>query len=137
MAAARISRQETSPYFGVQKRDGRYVAEIRLTSELGKFYRRTADELEAAFLIDAINHFGSNKKNYTYNFVNGQKLLTMQGSQCQKGLDELLAKSCLRGKEYRQEYKSFLMREVKKLWDTHHEYILMVSVDHFPKVPHL
>lgn len=108
---------------------------------LGKFYRRTADELEAAFLIDALNHFGSNKKNYSYNFVNGQTVLTEFGSQYQKGLDERLAKSCLMGQEYRdhvfKEYKSFLRHEVKELWKTHHEDILMVSADHFPRVPNL
>lgn len=108
---------------------------------LGKFYRRTADELEAAFLIDAVNHFGSNKKTYSYNFANGQAVLTAYRSQFQKDLDERLAKSCLMGQEYRdhvfKEYKSFLRHEVKELWKTHHEDILMVSADHFPRVPNL
>lgn len=107
----------------------------------GKFYHRTADEREAAFLIDAINYFGSNKKNYSCNFVNGQRILTVWGPQYKKGLDERLARPCLEGQKYRdhvfQEYKSFLMHEVKTLWETHHEDILKVSAEHFPGVPNV
>jgi len=132
MAAARTSHQETSPYFGVQKRGTAYVAEIRNVTygnmKLGKFYHRTADEEEAAFHIDAINFFGSNKETYSYSFANGRAVLTKYGSQYRKLLDERLSKYCPMGKEYRDqvfnEYKSFLTHEVKILWKEHREYIL-------------
>jgi hypothetical protein len=144
MAAARIPDQETSPYFGVQKRDTGYVAERRMTygnMKLGKFYHRMADELEAAFLNDAINYFGSNKKTYSYNFANGRTVLTVYGSQDRKVLYERLAKYCPMGEEYLDqvfnEYKSFFTNEVKNLWERHREYILKVSADHFPRVPNL
>ena len=141
MAAARNPHKETSPYFGVQKRDAGYVAERRVTygnMKLGKFYHRMGDELEAAFLNDAIHYFGSNKETYAYNFANGWTVLTEYGSQYRKVLDERLAKCCPMGEEYPdQVFKSFLTHEVKDLWDKHREAILKVSADHLPRVPNL
>lgn len=146
MAAARNPPQETSPYFGVQKRGARYVAERRNVTygslmTLEKFYHRTTDELEAAFLNDVIDYFSSNKETCSYNFANGWTVLTEYGSQYRKVLDERLAKYCPMGEEYphqvSNEYKSFLTHEVKEMWDTHREAILKVSADHLPRVPNL
>ena len=145
MAAARNPPQETSPYFGVQKRGARYLAERRNVSygntKLDKFYHRTADELEAAFRSDAINYFASNKEACPYNFANGRTVLTKYGSQYRKVLDERLAKYCPMEKEYpdqvSNEYKSFLTHDVKELWDTHRDDIVKASADHFPRVPNL
>jgi hypothetical protein len=129
----------SSPYWGVQnlggirveRRDFEYQGE-----KYDKFFHRTKDEEEAAFISDFVNHVKGN--NYSiFNFENGRKVLEEHGPRLRQELEESSARCnwpALNSKLRKKELRKWIIHEAEKLWNEHKGEILKVRFVHFVKV---
>ena len=115
----------------MEKRGFRYQGE-----ECKKFYRRTKDEGEAAFMSDFFDYVvGTN--NSTFNFENGRKVLEEHGPRSRQELEVSLAQCnwpAMDKKKQRAKLRECLIHEAKELWNEHKGEILKVRSVHFVKV---
>jgi hypothetical protein len=129
----------SSPYWGVQnlggirveRRDFEYQGE-----KYDKFFHRTKDEEEAAFISDFVNHFKGNNKS-TFNFENSRKVLEEHDSRLRQELEESFAWCTwlvLDPKFRKKELRKSFIDEAEKLWNEYKGEILKVRSVHFVKV---
>ena len=101
----------------------------------GKFFHRTKDEREAAFISDFVNVFRDNN-NTTFNFENGRKVLEEQGPRLRQELEESLARCnwpALNPELRKKELRNCFIHEAEKLWNENKGEILKVRSVHFVK----
>ena len=114
----------------MERRDFEYQGE-----KFDKFFRRTKDEREAAFISDFVNYVKGN--NYSeFNFENGRKVLEEHGPRLWQELEESLARCnwpALNLELRKKELRKCFIHEAEKLWNENKGEILKVRSVHFVK----
>jgi len=115
-----VQKSQSGGFF-VERRHFEYQGE-----KYGKFFHRTKDEGEAAFISDFVNHFKGNN-NSTFNFENGRKVLEEHDPRLRQELDESLARCnwpALNPKLRKKELRKCFIDEAEKLWNEYKGEIL-------------